>query len=184
MIKRLFKQIIKMVKSPFIWLNNIIKPLKRVFKFALSAPVKILKSLFGGIFKLIKAVVASPFRAMDKGFEAGGYYLQKWMGKGLTAIGKGIKLLGKIIWEMLLPVRNPDRWLRENYRYIADRIVEDQNFANRFFSSVIMVLIAVPVIIFGGWPLQLLMIVVMTISAWEWGGLRTKRRVHSKTASH
>ncbi|MCH9845447.1 MAG: phosphatidate cytidylyltransferase [Alphaproteobacteria bacterium] len=171
MIKRLLKSMMSIIKAPFIGLNNMTKPLKGIFKFMASAPAKILKPLLGGIFKILKAVLKSPFKAMDKGFEYGSYYLQKWMGAGLKGIGKGITLLGKVIWEMLLPVRNPDRWLRENYRYIANRIVEDQNFANRFFSSVIMVLIAIPVIIFGGWPLQLLMIVVMTISAWEWGGL-------------
>ncbi|MCH9852873.1 MAG: phosphatidate cytidylyltransferase [Alphaproteobacteria bacterium] len=171
MIKRLLQSIIKMIKLPFIWLNKALQILKKSGKFVFTTPIKILKPLFGGIFRILKAVLVSPFRAMDKGFEYGSYYLQKWMGASLRALGKGVTLLGKAIWEMLLPIRNPNRWLRENYRYLANRIIEDQNFANRFFSSVIMVAIAIPVIIFGGWPLQLLMIVVMTISAWEWGGL-------------
>ncbi len=108
---------------------------------------------------------------MDEGFEYCSRHVQKYLDRFLEALGKVLIFIVKAIWQLLLPIRNPNRWLKENYVHIMNQILEDQNFANRFFSSIIMAAIAIPVIIVGGWLLQILMIIVITISAWEWGGL-------------
>ena len=50
-------------------------------------------------------------------------------------------------------------------------MLDNKELAKRVASSVILVGIALPIIIIGGWLLQILIFVTVVLAAWEWGNL-------------
>ena len=170
-LKKIFAPVIKLITLPYYIVKSIIVAGLRSIKFSLLAPVKILQAVYETLKAILQVIFESPVKWTIKTTDDLLVRLQTYSEKSLEKIGQAIIFLAKLCWQLLLPVRNPQRWFRANYQHIMDQVVEDQNFANRLFSSILMILIALPSIIIGGWLLQILLIVTVSVAAWEWANL-------------
>ncbi len=120
----------------------------------------------------IKSFLLRPFQAINNFLILRIRNFLTWITITLPKkIYQGVKQIFTNMYGMLFFFTHPKSFIKTRFEALLNKMLENKEFANRVFSSCVLIAISLPLIIIGGWPLQILVFIVTVIAAWEWGGL-------------